>query len=318
MTTRYRNVQAIINPASGGDEPMLNILNDVFGQYGIPWDARITHATGDATALTRAALDAGCDLVVSYGGDGTVMEVANGMMGSDVPLGILPGGTANAVATELGIPTALRDAVQVICESSTRRKLDVGRAGDRYFLLRVYTGIPGEYTATRELKDRFGLLAYPLSALRLLRERSSVRFHIEVDEQIIEEEGLLCFVNNIAYARTPRLQAWVERFFLDVRAHDGESAVSIHEPVLHTIDPSDGLLDVLLLAPESLTLASLANALVRTEETVARAHLFQGKRIHLDADPPQPVGIDGETLGDTPVTIEVIPQAIEVIVPNAQ
>ncbi len=316
MTT-YRNVQVIINPASGNDEPMLNILNDVLGRHDIPWDARVTHGPGDATALTRAAIDAGCDLIVSYGGDGTVMEVVNGMIGSDVPLAILPGGTANAAAMELGIPVALREAIEIICESSTRRKLDVGRAGDHYFLLRAYTGIPDEYTAPRELKDRFGLLAYPLSALRLLREQPITHFRIEVDDQVIEQEGLLCFVNNIAYAKTPRLQNWVERFFLDVRAHDGGDAVAVPEPVLHTIDPSDGLLDVLLLVPETLTLTSLATALVRADETVARAHLFQGKRIRLETDPPQSVGIDGELLGDTPVTIEVVPHAIEVVVPNA-
>lgn len=102
-----------------------------------------------------------------------------------------------------------------------------------------------------------------------------------------------------------------------MRAHDGVDVVAVPEPALNTIDPSDGLLDVLLLVPESLTLTSLATALVRAEETVARAHLFQGKRIHLETDPPQPVGIDGEMLGDTPVTIEVVPHAIEVIVPNA-
>lgn len=76
-----KNVHVIINPASGKDEPILNPINDVFGQYDIPWEGHITHHPGDATRLTMEALEAGADLIASYGGDGTLMEVINGMVG---------------------------------------------------------------------------------------------------------------------------------------------------------------------------------------------------------------------------------------------
>lgn len=316
MTALFRNIQVIINPASGNDEPMLNVINDVFGQYELSWDARITHGPGEAADLTRAAADDGCDLVVSYGGDGTLMEVVNGLMGTGLPLGILPGGTGNAVAAELGIPTNLADAVRVIATSATRRRLDVGEVDGRYFLLRAYTGFPEDYTATREMKDRFGSLAYPLSALRFLKEYPPARFRIEVDDQVFEETGLMCYVNNVAYARTPRLQDWVERAFLDVQAHVDGEVVSLAEPALHAIDPSDGLLDVVLLTQDPFTLGALKSILVRSGEAQATVHLLQGKRIRISADPPQPLWIDGENHGETPATIQAVPGAVEVIVPN--
>ena len=93
-----RTVHVIINPASGNNEPMLNIINDVFAEYDIKWEALITHGPGDATELARRAADDGCDLVACYGGDGTLMEVVNGLIGTGMTLGVLPGGTGNTVA----------------------------------------------------------------------------------------------------------------------------------------------------------------------------------------------------------------------------
>jgi diacylglycerol kinase family enzyme len=100
--------------------------------------------------MARDAAESGVDLVVSYGGDGTLMEVANGVMGTGVPIAVLPGGTGNAVAIDLKIPLDLRAAADLIVESKARRKFDIGRIGDKYFVLRVYVGIREETVATRE------------------------------------------------------------------------------------------------------------------------------------------------------------------------
>ena len=89
------------------NEPVLNTVNDVFAEHNIKWEALVTHGTGDATKLAGQAVESGYDLIVSYGGDGTLMEVVNGLMGQDIPVGILPGGTGNTVAADLGIPCLL-------------------------------------------------------------------------------------------------------------------------------------------------------------------------------------------------------------------
>jgi diacylglycerol kinase family enzyme len=314
MPAPFGNVRVIINPAAGRDEPILNPINDIFGQHGIAWDARVTHKEGDATKLARKAVKKGCDLVVSYGGDGTLMEVVNGLMGSDVLLGILPGGTGNAVAAELGIPEALPDALRLIATSPGRRRIDVGQVNDRYFLLRAYTGVSSDHSASREMKNRLGALAYPLSALRFLKEHDPARFKVVIDGKPIEDEGVMCYVNNIAYASAPRLQDWFEKVFLDVQAHDGEDVVAMAEPVLNTINPSDGLLDVVLLTQDPFTLQAIKSFVLQDGQMQATAHFLQGKRISITADPPQPLWIDGEACGETPVDIQIVPEAIEVIV----
>ena len=107
MTLPYQRVHVVINPASGQNQPILNVLNDVFHSAGVKWDVSLTHQAGDAARQAREAAASGVDLVAAYGGDGTQMEVANGLMGTGVPQAILAGGTGNAIAHELGLPVKL-------------------------------------------------------------------------------------------------------------------------------------------------------------------------------------------------------------------
>ena len=131
----YGRVHVVINPASGKDEPILNVLNDVFREHGVAWDATVTHRYGDAGDQARAAIADGVDLVVAYGGDGTQHEVANAVVGASVvtgrrtPMGILPGGTGNGFAREVGVPKKVRDATVLLCTSTRTRGIDVGRRG---------------------------------------------------------------------------------------------------------------------------------------------------------------------------------------------
>ncbi|MCK4897328.1 MAG: acylglycerol kinase family protein, partial [Anaerolineales bacterium] len=107
MDVPYQRIHVIINPAAGQDEPILNTLNRVFHKYGVDWEVSITHRFGDAMRFAKQAVADGVELVVGYGGDGTQLEVLNGIMGSDTPMAILPGGTGNAMTFELNIPHKL-------------------------------------------------------------------------------------------------------------------------------------------------------------------------------------------------------------------
>ena len=99
----------VINPASGKDEPVLNVLNDVFHQHeDIEWTISVTKKYSDATAQAREAAEGRADLVAGYGGDGTQHEIANGILGTTAVMGVLPGGTGNGFTTELGTPKELR------------------------------------------------------------------------------------------------------------------------------------------------------------------------------------------------------------------
>jgi diacylglycerol kinase family enzyme len=94
-----KKIHIIINPASGPPQPILNQLNDVFHPAGVEWGVSLTQKSGDATRYARQAITDGAEVVGSYGGDGTVMEVAQAVQGGQVPMAILPGGTANLSAT---------------------------------------------------------------------------------------------------------------------------------------------------------------------------------------------------------------------------
>ena len=128
----------------------------------------------------------GVDVVAAYGGDGTVMEVVNGLIGSDVPLGILPGGTGDILSVELQIPQTLEESAKLVGAADPRiRSLDVGKCGDRHFLLRLSTGLSARQIgmATREMRDQYGKLAYLIAALRALPSAKPARFHFTLDGQ---------------------------------------------------------------------------------------------------------------------------------------
>lgn len=322
MTSLYRNIHIIINPASGSDEPILNPINDILGQFELKWEAHITHQAGDATRLTAEALAAGADLIVSYGGDGTLMEVINGLFGHDVPLAILPGGTGNGVALAMGIPKDLRQALMLIGNASQngdlwrRRKLDIARCNDHYFVQRAFIGLSEEYIPDRQMKDSIGFLAYPIAALRFMSERPTIHYRITIDDFVFEEDGILCLVNNVGYSNSDRLRDIVERAFLEVQVHGDDSLETVDGTVLDQITPDDGLLDVVLITSTQSVLESIFSLPLRNKDSaLAKAHLFQGKRISISTTSPQKITLDGEEGGQTPAEIELLPAAMEIIVP---
>lgn len=289
-----RRVQVIVNPASGRDEAILGVLNEVFTGAGYQWDLTLTTADGDTAELARQAAE-GADVVAAYGGDDTVTAVAAGLQGLDVPLAILPGGTANILAQDLRIPMDLQQAASLIVEGSTRRCLDLGRVGDRYFSNRVSTGLLASMVigAEREAKNRFGELAYAFKGLQAaLGEQQNSLYTVEVDGETHEGEGVAAFIANTGNLSIP--------------------GVSFAPTVL--LD--DGLLDVLVIRRLDVdTVVSLVASAAQVGGATETLPYWQGREITLTVDPPHPAAIDGEELGQTPVTATVVPAAIEVIVP---
>jgi YegS/Rv2252/BmrU family lipid kinase len=122
--------------------------------------------------LARHAVQSGVDLVLASGGDGTVTACAGGVAGSRIPLGVLPCGTGNLLARNLGLPLSLDQALTVALTGSDRW-LDVGMANGRPFVVMAGIGFDAEMLggASEELKTRVGWAAYALSALRHLGDR---------------------------------------------------------------------------------------------------------------------------------------------------
>jgi len=291
-----RRIHVIINPASGRPKPVLHILNSVFKQAEVDWDISLTKARGDAERFAREAVANGADIVAANGGDGTVMEVAQGLLGSPVPLAILPGGSANLMAVELGIPKDLEKAAGIAADpDSPTCQVDVGLLGESYFLLRVGIGFGARKVAyaDRKLKNRFGVLAYSVAAVKAVKDTKSAHYRITLDGKMVEADGVTCLIDNA-----------------------GNMGIQGFQPAKN-ISVSDGLLDVLLVgSPGMSKMITTAPSLFDSTKAEPVIEHWQARQITIEVDPPQPVQVDGEMVDDTPISAEILPGALKVIVPK--
>jgi diacylglycerol kinase family enzyme len=144
--------------------------------------------------------------------------------------------------------------------------------------------------AARESKNRMGVLAYAFSALTALPQAEMVRFTIEVDGEVIEAEGVTCVIGNSGALGVPGLT------------------------FSRQMSVSDGLLDVVVM--RNADLLEVAKVLSNALSGVENLPHWQGREITLHADPIQPIECDGEMIDPTPVTVSIVPQSLNVIVPN--
>jgi len=293
----FQRVMIIVNPAAGKPEPVLSVLNDVLGPAKIDWQVTVTHQPGDGVAATRAAVAAGYDLIGVYGGDGTVAEVASALAEGGPPLLLLPGGTGNALAVDLGIPPELADAVALALEGGGEiRRIDMGRAGDVSFVLRLTMGIEAALvgSATREMKDRYGWLAYVVAGVQALTDPQVAEYTVTVDDESFVVEGVAAMVANSASVG----------HLAGVKLAQG-------------VELSDGQLVVAVVETAGLTalLGSVAEAAQGQEPSGVRR--WSGSRIRIEATPAQVILADGEESGTTPVDVTVMPSAVGVLVPRA-
>lgn len=295
----FENIHFVINPAAGQPKPILRTLNNVLYSHDVHWSVSLTRGDGSGQIQAQEAIDAGADLIVAYGGDGTVKDVMNGLIGSDVPMAILHGGTGNALAYELDIPADLAQATALILSNHTIRGLDVGKVtldddsrDPGYFMLRTGVGLQTDIaaSATREFKDRFGNLAYVMASLRSLAGSEPVEYHLSLDDEHVTVDGLLCMITNSASIGGPRSF----RFAADV-------------------DPCDGVLDVFVL---DASFEAVMSGILEADRALF-VQRWKSRAITVETPSPLPVTLDGEDFGHTPFTVNVMPQAVQVLVPQS-
>ena len=291
MSLPYKRIHIVINPASGQDEPILNTINHVFGQYEVEWSASVTHKYGDAVEQAKAAIARGVDLVAGYGGDGTQHEIANAVLGTDTVMGILPGGTGNGFAREMNIPNNLKPAVELLCTSSNQRQIDVAQAGDEYFIQRLYVGIEPEEQTSREMKDKYGVLAYAVSIYERSKTVKEIDYQVTIDGTVETFKAIKVYVVN-----------------------SGMMGTGFSVSRNYAID--DGLLDAFILDKGDLrTLKGASDRFFGLDTQANRDYYRQCREVTIDTEPDQPVWADGEYLGRTPITVKVMPKALTIAVP---
>jgi YegS/Rv2252/BmrU family lipid kinase len=260
------------------------------------WVLRVEATAGPAAAmaLAREAVERGDDAVIVAGGDGTINEVIQALAGTTVALGVLPVGTVNVWAREIGLPAHPVAAAKALADG-TYRSVDLGRAGDRYFLLMAGTGFDGAVTGLVEagLKRAMGRWAYVVTAARLALRYGGAAATLEMDRGIVRCRLLLAVVGNTRlYAGRLTLTA---------------SAVA-----------DDGFLDVVVFPGRRLWQAvpRLLVMLVCRAPVGPQALYYRTRRLRITADEPLPVQADGDYIGTTPMDFAVVRSALRVIVPR--
>ncbi|MDZ4771119.1 MAG: diacylglycerol kinase family protein [Chloroflexota bacterium] len=293
---QFKYVQVIANPAAGADESFPAILNRVFRKYDIQWDMRLTHKLGDGARLAREALDAGADCIVSYGGDGTVMDVASGLLDTGATMGILPGGTGNAVAGAMKLPLATEAAVELIATGAHEvHAYDAAEINGKSFVLRADLGILADTldSVDRASKDRWGALAYALALLRGIAAPRQTRFRLTVDGEEVEMVGAGCMVLNF------------------------DNIGTINRSLARGVAADDGLLDVFILKNDALSLVQTVASFADLLDYEALFGRYSGKVITVETDEPIAYMLDGDTEGSgtTPATFKVLPGALRIVSP---
>ncbi|HET8656173.1 MAG TPA: diacylglycerol kinase family protein [Longimicrobiaceae bacterium] len=292
----------VLNPAAGQDDAarMRRLIGGAFAVRGAAFDLVETAGPGDAERLAREAADLGYRAVAAVGGDGTIAEVVTGLAGTGVPLGIVPRGTANQLAANLGIPSGLERAVDVVV-NGTPRPIDVGQlAGGRYFALMAGAGWDAEVMsiATRQLKERWGFGAYLYAGLRRAAAPPSADFRLTIDEREVRVRAATVIVANVGQ---------LVHALLPVDLHIAPAA-SIQ----------DGLLDVCIFAPRSVpdVAAVLWRVASRNPVVDERMIYLQARQVRVESDPPVVTQVDGDLAGETPLEARAVPGGARVLLPG--
>ncbi len=259
------------------------------------WRIVTTTAPGTAGALAAEAAAQGADVVAAAGGDGTLGEVVNGLVGTGARLGLLPLGTGNDFARCLGIGTDLDLAVRTLF-SGVPQPVDLGRAQDRWFINVAGCGFDAVVAerVNRGFRRLHGTAAYIAAVFQTLLTFRPAAMRLTLDGETRQERAMLCTIaNSQSYGGGMRIAP-------DAR-----------------ID--DGLFDVCLLRETGRLefLRAFPRVLRGTHVTHPKVMMLRARHIAIESDPPLPILIDGDVVGTTPVEFTLSPRAIEVLTPGA-
>ncbi|MHB1457136.1 MAG: diacylglycerol/lipid kinase family protein [Armatimonadota bacterium] len=287
----------ILNPIAG--QWQIGSIKDKiayeFKKHNIDCIIMETQSAGDGIRLSKEAVESGYKTIVSAGGDGTVNEVANGIVESDAVMGILPLGSVNVLARELKIPLDLKGAVACIAGNNIKN-IDLGLANDRYFTLMAGFGFDAEVVSTvlQPIKDMIGTSAYIFKGLEMLTTYNATDVTLEMPEQTYASKAFLIMVAN-ASTYTYRLK--ITPYAL----------------------PDDGLLDICIFEHSAMDKLGFARQIT---DLFMDRHLehdevkyFRTTSVKVISSPDVAVQIDGDSFGTTPVEIRIAPGILPVIVP---
>ncbi len=291
------NIKFIVNPLAGHGnyKHVIYDIESTFSASDFNYDIHILKGKGEATLIAKESAS-NYDIIVAVGGDGTVNEVLNGLIGTDVILGIIPVGTGNGIAREFGLPLKVKKACKVISDGHTRW-IDIGKAGCRYFMGCAGTGFDALIAKfAGEVRGPFrGIWIYFFAGLMVFNRYNPKLVKIKIDSELsLEMKPLI-----IAVANTKR--------------YGGRALIT---PMA---EPDDGLFDICVI--NFMNMFSLVRHLPKlfkgTHTSLPQVKIYKGKSVLIQANEPIPFHIDGETLDNCcSIQVNLLPKAIKLLVPR--
>ena len=283
----------IYNPAAGRGHAA-GLREQAQKRLGDAWEWRPTQRAGHAVELARAAAEEKAPVVVAFGGDGTVGDVARGILGADSTLGIIPMGTGNDVARNLGLPLDLNAACDTLIAGRTRR-VDLGDINGIPFINNAGLGFDACVMQVMNTSIRFtrGKPAFILAILKMFP--SFHAFSLTMTRDGAPPETLSAMMVSVLNG---------EVYGAGMRACPDAKM-------------DDGLMDVLVIKamPKPKLLALFPKVIAGRHVGHPAVTMFRARTLSLVCDPPQPLNIDGDVSGQSPAEITVRPSALSVISP---
>ncbi len=288
----------IFNPVSGTGDPgaRRSGLEALARAAGLTCELKETDAHLGAGPLAEQAVADGLERVIVAGGDGSVTEAAHALVGTRTGLAVVPSGTGNLLALNLGIPTDPEAAMRLALTGAAR-PIDVGRANGAVFLVAAGMGLDARLMrdADRALKDRWGKLAYVIAGWRNLGRRHTL-FTVTVDGKRMYRYGQTVLVANLG-----RITAGLE--------------------LVPGTEPDDGLLDVAILRTRRLRdfFALVVRSLLGRARGDDLLEIHHGRHIVIETTQPQPIQIDGDEIGaSTRLELTIEPKGLELVRPEPE
>ncbi len=252
-----------------------------------------TTRTGEAELMARRGVEEGFEKIVAAGGDGTINEVVNGLADTGVTLGLLPIGTMNVFATELGLPIHDLEFCWRIITGDSTRSVDLPKANQKFFVQLAGVGLDAQVVkeTSSQLKRNFGPLSYLISAAQIAA-RQPPKLFIQSEDASIDEGSFVLVGNG--------------------RLYGGRFPFFKHAVI------DDGLLDVIVFKRLGYLeiIKYLQDVIFSSDIRVPEIEYFQTRRLRVESDQSVPVELDGELVGNCPVDFSLQERSLRVLVPK--
>lgn len=287
----------IYDPISGGGigEEYINDVIEKLRNNKVDIDLHSTKKVGDAKEVARGIKESEFDVLAIMGGDGTINEVINGLLSTNIPIAIIPSGIANVFANEVGISKNPLKACEAIYEGSLYG-VDLGKINDGYFLSLASIGFDSYVLKNTplSLKRKYGKLAYMYTGIKTIFSYKPSPIYVKIEG--IKEDKICYFmvIGNVSIYGEPYVK------------------------MTHKASVTDGLLDVCLFKKKNPInyFRYFLGAILRLHTQFPDVEYFQTEKLHVESEKTLMVEVDGDVWGELPTTFSILKNRLKILLPK--